>query len=46
MSRHDNAVQAIETKRDDLEDLAKSDLPVAKWARLLLDIADETGGTR
>ena len=46
MARRKNAAQAIEEKRGDLEDLAESDLTVAKWARLFLDIADETEAGR
>lgn len=34
-------VEAIKSKRDDLEELAESDLPCADIAAILLEVADE-----
>lgn len=35
-----SGIESIEANRDALETLAESDLPVADYARILLDVAD------
>jgi len=37
-------MKAVENHREDLEDLADSDLPAADVAAAVLEAADETGG--
>lgn len=40
-SQHSDGLEAVREHRDDLEDLAESDLRTAKYARALLDAIDE-----
>ena len=43
-SANDTVTAKVQDHRDDLEELAESDLRCAKYARELLALADENGG--
>lgn len=44
VSHRESGVQRLQDHRDDLQDLADSDLPVAWVADALLDVADDVDG--
>lgn len=43
MTRHENAVEKVEAKREELEGLAESDNPASWVAEMLLEAAEEHG---